>query len=99
MSTSGRVHDDFVRLLFLHLHCEDSILTGEIPEESEQFRFLRTTRLANIKGSVVLILATVCGMRVTIPIDLSTLPFIHLPCFFKSRQTPPLHIPSLVLCP
>jgi hypothetical protein len=54
--TSGRVYEDFVRLFFLHVHREASILAGELPEESEQFRFLRASRLANLKGSVGLIL-------------------------------------------
>jgi hypothetical protein len=40
VSTSGRVYEDFTLLLFLHAHREDSILAGELPEESEQFRFL-----------------------------------------------------------
>ena len=38
--TSGHVYEDFVRLLFLHVCREASILAGELPEESEQFRFL-----------------------------------------------------------
>ncbi len=46
---------DFVRLLFLYTHCEASILTGELPEESEQFRFLRVGHLENLKDSVGLI--------------------------------------------
>jgi hypothetical protein len=45
---------------------------GELPEESEQFRFLRASRLANLKDSVGLILVKSSVMRVTIPIDLST---------------------------
>ena len=40
VSTSGHVYEDFERLLFLHEYRETSILTGELPEESEQFRFL-----------------------------------------------------------
>jgi len=40
VSTSGRVYEDFTRLLFLHAHREASILAGELPEASEQFRFL-----------------------------------------------------------
>jgi hypothetical protein len=52
VSTSGRVYEDFARLLFLHSHRETSILTGELPEESEQFRFLRASRSVNLKGSV-----------------------------------------------
>ena len=40
ISTSGHVDEDFTRLLFLHAHREASILSGEIPEESEHFRLL-----------------------------------------------------------
>ena len=50
MSTSGRIYHEFVPLLFLHVHREVSILAGALPEESEQFRFLRAARLANLKG-------------------------------------------------
>jgi hypothetical protein len=50
--TTGRVYDDFSRLLFLYSHREPSALANEIPEESSQFRFLRTVRYDNIKGSV-----------------------------------------------
>ena len=39
VSTSGHVYDVFVLLLFLHSHSEVSILAGELPEESDQFRF------------------------------------------------------------
>jgi hypothetical protein len=35
VSTSGRVYEDFARLFFLHTYREDSILVGELPEESE----------------------------------------------------------------
>ena len=55
--TSGRIYDDFSRLLFLHTHRETSALVNEIPEASDQFRFLRVDFFANIKGSVGLILA------------------------------------------
>ena len=55
--TTGRVYDDFSRLLFLHAHREPSALDNEIPEESGQFRFLRVACCVNIKGSVGLILA------------------------------------------
>ncbi len=48
--TSGHVYDDFNRLLFLHDHCKASALANELPEESDQFRFLRATSLANLKG-------------------------------------------------
>ena len=99
INTSGYVYEDFVRLLFLHAHREASILAGELPEESEQFRFLRASRLSNLKGSVGLILAKVTVMWVIIPIDLSTRSFIPLPRFLNSRRVSPLLNQSLVLIP
>jgi hypothetical protein len=72
VSTSGRVYEFFSRMLFFHVHREASILSGELPEESEQFRFLRDSHLDNLKGSVGLILAKTSVIRVTIPTDLST---------------------------
>ena len=86
-------------MLFLHVHREASILAGELPEESEQFRFLRASHLANLKDSVGLILAKTSAMWVTIPIDLSTRSFIPLPRLFNSRRVPPLLNQSLVLIP
>jgi hypothetical protein len=51
VDTSGRLHDDFISLLFLHAHGEASALANELPEESDQFLFLCTACLANLKGS------------------------------------------------
>ncbi len=99
VNTSGHVYEDLARLLFLHSHREASILAGELPEESEQFRFLRASRLTNLKGSVGLSLTKSSPMRVTIPIDMSTCPFIPLPRFLNSRRVPPLLNQSLVLIP
>jgi hypothetical protein len=99
VSTSGRVYEDFTRLLFLHSHREDSILSGELPEESEQFPISWASRLSNLKGSVGLILVKTSVMWVTIPIDLSTSPFIPLPHFLNSRRVSPLLKQSLVLIP
>ena len=101
VNTSGRVYDDFVRIIFLHVHRETSILPGEFAEESDQFRFLNL-HLVNLKGSarsVGLILDKDSTMGVTIPIDLSTRSFIPLPRFFNSRRSHPLLTPSLVLFP
>ena len=78
VDTSDRIYDDFLRLLFLHTHREASVLTNDIPEESGHFRFLRAVCLANIKGSVGLILAKSSAMRISIPLDLSSRPFIYL---------------------
>jgi hypothetical protein len=41
VDTAGPIYEDFSRLLFLYTHLETSALTNELPEESEQFRFLR----------------------------------------------------------
>ena len=48
----------------------------------DQFRFLHATCLANLKGSVGLILAKPSAMRISIPLDLSSRPFIPLPRFY-----------------
>ncbi len=99
VDTAGRIYEDFSRLLFLHSHREDSALANELPEESEQFRFLRTACFANIKGSVGLTLAKTSVMRISIPLDLSSRSFIPLPCFIRSRRVPSLLAPSLVFSP
>ena len=99
VDTSGRVYDDFSRLLFLHPHREASALANEIPEESEQFRFLRSACYANIKGSVGLILPKPSVMRISIPLDLSSRLFIPLPRFMCPRSVAPLLAPSLVCSP
>ena len=99
VDTSGRIYDDFLRLLFLDVHRETSDLTNEIPEESGHFRFLRAACFANIKGSVGLILAKVSAMRISIPMDLSSRPFIPLPDFIRCRRSTTLLDPSLVFSP
>jgi hypothetical protein len=99
VDTSGRVYDDFSLLLFLHTHREASALSNEIPEEPEQFRFLRAACYANIKGSVGLILVEASAMRISIPLDLSSRSFIPLPRFMRSRRTATLLAPSLVFTP
>ena len=99
VDTSGRIYDDFLRHLFLHAHREASALANDIPEESGHFRFLRAACLANIKGSVGLILAKDSGMRISIPLDLSSKTFIPPPRFIRSRRTTTLLAPSLVFSP
>jgi hypothetical protein len=100
VDASGRLYDDFSRLLFLYTHRETSTLTNEIPEESDQFRFLREVSCANIKGSVGLILTKTSDLRISTPLDLSSRSFIPLPRFIRSRHPPrPLLVPSLVFTP
>ncbi len=96
VDTTGRLYDDFNRLLFLHAHREASALGNEIPEKSGQFRFLL---YANIKGSMWLILTKTSTMRISIPLDLSSRPFIPLPYFICRRRPLPLLVPSLVFTP
>ena len=99
VDTSGRIYDDFLRLLFLHAHREASALATDIPEESGHFRFLRATCLTNIKGQVGLILVKTSAMRISIPLDLSSRPFIPLPCLIGSRRSTTRLAPSLVFSP
>ena len=40
-STSGRINEEFWILMFLHSNREASPLTGELTEDSSQFRFIR----------------------------------------------------------
>jgi hypothetical protein len=75
VDTGGRIYDDFSRLLFLHAHREASALVNELPEESDQFLFLRAACVPNIKGSVGLIVVKASSMRISIPLDLSSRPF------------------------
>ena len=81
-STSGRINEDFFHLLFLNDHRDPSPLSGEFPEESDQFRFIRPPCLTNLKDSIGLMLVETSVMRVTIPLDLSTRTFIPLPRLF-----------------
>ncbi len=46
-----------------------------------------------------LILAKASAMRISIPLDLSSRPFIPLPRFMRSRRTATLLAPSLVFTP
>ncbi len=66
VDTTDRLYDDFIRLLFLHSHRETSSLTNELPEKSDQFRFLGSLCFAHLKGSVGLIMAKASAMRVSV---------------------------------
>ena len=99
MDNTGRLYEEFIRLLFLHAHCEASALANELPEESDQFRFLRASCFANLKGVVCLIMEKTSDMRISIFLDLSSRPCIPLPRFIRSRRPTPLLASSLVLFP
>ena len=93
------MYDEFIRLLFLDDHRETSTLTNELPGELDHFRFLRASCFANLKGVVGLIMVKASTMWVTIPLDLSSRPFIPIPRFIRSCRPTPLLDPSLVLFP
>jgi hypothetical protein len=65
VDTTGRVYDDFSRLLFIDDNREVSTLDNEILEESDQFGFLCDECYTSIKGSVGLILGKGSTMRIT----------------------------------
>ncbi len=98
-SSTGRMYDELIRLLFLHTHRESSALAGELPEESDQFRFLHAWCFVNLKGVVGLIMTQASAMRISIPLDLSSRSCVPLPCFIRSCRPTPLLAPSLVLFP
>ncbi len=62
---------------FLAHSLETSVPANELSEESDQFRFLRTVCLTNLKGSADLILAKVSDMWISIPFDLSSRSSYH----------------------
>ena len=99
VDTSGRMYDEFIRLLFFNTHREASILTNELPQESDKFRFLHASCFTNLKGTVGLIMVKASGMWISIPLDLSSRSCIPLPCIIRSGRPTPLVVPSLVLFP
>ncbi len=99
VDTTGRMYDEFIRLLFLHSHREVSALINELPEESDKFRFLHASCFTNLKGVVGLIMTKASAKRISIPLDLSYRSCIPLPPFIRSRHPTPLLTPSLVLFP
>ena len=84
MDTIGRLYDEFIRLLFLDAHREAMVLDNELPEDSDQFRFLRSSCFTNLKGVVGLIMEKVSAIRISIPLDLSSWSFIPFPRFIRS---------------
>ena len=99
VDTTGRMYDEFNRLLLLHAHRDASASANELPEGSDQFRFLRASCFAHLKGAVGLIMAKASAMWISIPLDLSSRSRIPLPRFIRSRRPTPLLAPSLVLFP
>ncbi len=86
VDTTGRMYDEFIRLLFLHAHREASALDNEFPEESDKFRFLCASCFANLKGAVGLIMVKTSAIRISIPLDLSSRSFIPTSCLSRRKK-------------
>ena len=73
-STPGRLHSEFVRLLFLQTHREtDRFFTAsgvQLPQPDRgYFHFLRSVFLPQFKSRVGLILAKAAILRITLNLD------------------------------
>ena len=71
-STSGRLHSEFVRLLFLHRETDRFFAaSGVQPAQSTsgQFHFKRVAFSSQIRGNVGNILAKAAALRITLNVD------------------------------
>jgi hypothetical protein len=72
-STSGRLHSEFVRLLFLQAHREtDRFLTVsgvQSAESTSVYRFRRAPFLSGLKSKVGLTLGKTAALRVVLNLD------------------------------
>jgi hypothetical protein len=73
-STSGRLHSEFVRLLFLQTHREtDRFFTDsgvQLPQtDRDQFHFRRAAFSSQFKSRVGLSLAKTVALRITLNLD------------------------------
>ena len=73
-STSGRLHSEFVRLLFLQTHRETDRFFAtsgvQLPEtDRDQFHFRRSAFSDQLKGRVGLALAKAAALRLTLNLD------------------------------
>ncbi len=73
-STSGRLHSEFVRLLFLQDHRETDrfFATSGVQltqTDRDQFHFRRSAVSPQLKSRVVLVLAKAADLRITLNLD------------------------------
>jgi hypothetical protein len=74
-STSGRLHSEFVRLLFLQAHREtDRFFTGSGVQSAQStsggfFHFRRAAFLSGLKSKVGLTLAKAAALRIVLNLD------------------------------
>ena len=83
MDTTGRLYDEFIRLLFFHAHREASVLVNELPEESDQFCFLRASCFLNLKGSVEK--GSVIRVTIRMPEESDQFCFLRVSCFLNLK--------------
>ena len=57
VDTTGHLYNEFIRLLFFQEQRETLVSANEFPEESDQFRFLRSSCFTTLKGVGGLIMA------------------------------------------
>jgi hypothetical protein len=73
-STSGRLHSEFVRLLFLQAHRETDrffVASGVLSTKSDRgfFHYHRVTFSVHLKNKVGLVLAKAASLRITLNFD------------------------------
>ena len=73
-STSGRLHSEFIRILFLQAHREtDRFLAASgvqlAQPNSGLFHFLRATFFANLKSKIGNLLAKAAALRINLNLD------------------------------
>jgi hypothetical protein len=73
-STSGRLHSEFVRLLFLQTHRETDRFFATsgvqvVQPDRDQFHFRRSAFSTQLKRKVVLSLGTAADLRITLNLD------------------------------
>ncbi len=80
VDTTGRMYDEFIRILFFHAHCEGSFWIMNCQRNRTSF-----DSFTNLKGVVGLIMTKSSDIRISIHVDLSSRSFVPLPCFLLSR--------------
>ena len=96
-STSGRLHRELLRLLFLQAHreTEEYCRLFGVPAQTNQdsFRYKRAAFYSGIKGKVGLIFAKAAALRININSDGSPVAMGRTHHTYIARFSPPLLLP------
>ena len=73
-STSGRLHSEFVRLLFLQTHRETDLFVATsgvqlVQTDRDQYQYHRSTVSSHLKSRVGMVLNKVADLRINLNID------------------------------